>query len=110
MNQKLRGKKKERVVVKPGVEKSYARALKLNNDKIKSKEETGDEIAEMLSNMNTRLPNFNPDNNHNQVEFIHRSLFTKDEIKVYYDQSEFNLKELIYDWVKQLVLVIHRVK
>lgn len=110
LSQKLRGKKKERVAIKAGVEKSYARALKLHNDKIKSQEETGDEISGMLSKMNTRLPNFVPDNNYNQVEFIHRSLYTKDEIKVYYNQSEFNLKELIYDWVKQLVLVIHRVK
>jgi hypothetical protein len=62
----------------------------------------------MLSSINTRLPNYIPDNNPNQVEFILKSLYTKDEIKVYYSQSEFNLKELLYDWVKQLILVIHK--
>jgi hypothetical protein len=110
LSQKLRGKRKERIPIKAGVERSYARALKVYNEKVKKQEETGDEISTLLSNINTKLQNYMPDNNPNQVEFILKSLYTKDEIKVYYSQSEFNLKELFYDWVKQLILVIHKVK
>jgi signal peptidase I len=110
LSQKLRGKRNERIPIKAGLERSYARAIKVHNDKIKSQEENGDEIAIMLSKINTQLPNYPNDTNPNQVDFINRLLYTKDEIKVYYSQSEFNLKELIYDWVKQLVLVIHRFK
>jgi hypothetical protein len=110
LSQKLRGKKKERIPIIPGVEKNYARAIKTHNDKVKQKEETGDVISAGLSKINTRLPNYIPDNNMNQIECILQSLYTKDEIKVYYYQSEFKLKELLYDWVKQLILVIHKVK
>jgi hypothetical protein len=94
---------------------SYAEACKEYNLKIEKNdsEKVNVEISQLLSKINAKLPDNNPDRDQNEIEFISKYLYKKNELTSYYKMAQeynFDLKGIIYDWVKKLILLIHHMK
>jgi Lon protease-like protein len=116
MNQKVKVQVKERVRITSEMESSYARACRQYNRKIDEEQDNrfmSKEVSQLLSNINSKLPDNVPDRNPNEIEYIAKLLYKKNELSAYYalaKEYKFDLKGLIYDWVKKLILVIHHIE
>jgi hypothetical protein len=113
-NQKVqKGQLKERVKISRSMQASYAKACTAYNVRISDFGDINEEIAELLSRINSKLPDNQPDTNPNEIEFILKTLYRKSELLTYYTlakEHSFDLKEIIYEWIKKLILLIHNIK
>jgi hypothetical protein len=97
------------------MESSYANACREYNQKIEGDDNnnvTNNEIAELLSKINEKFDN-QADQDCNEIDYILKTLYKKSELSAYYKlakEYKFEFKEVIYDWVKQLILLIHNIK
>jgi hypothetical protein len=115
-NQKVKADPKERVKITKQMEPSYANACKAFNNKIDDEEKsrfTDREIADLLAKVNARLPDNYPDRDNNEIEYILKTVYKKSELTAYYTLAKeyrFEFKEIIYEWVKKLIILIHNIK
>ena len=109
LKQKPLGDKKCRVIIHPDIDKKYAAVLNRYNHKIdKSLTTNSSKTLKILSNINGVLPYNKPDRNPNEIDYILKDLYIRDQVSVFL--PDLYIKELIYDWVKEFIIVIHNVK
>ena len=109
LKQKPLGEKKRKIIIHPDIDKKYAAVLNRYNIKVdKMTIAKSSEILKILSKINGVLPDNKPDKNPNEIDYILKDLYSRDQVSFYL--PDLYVKELIYDWVKEFIIVIHNVR
>jgi len=95
--------------VKGQVHPSWSNALnKLN--KMRKQENDRNEESHLLKSVNKLIPNYNSNNDINEISGINDMLYQKDELGVFYqlsNENNFNLTKLVVDWITKLFLILN---
>jgi len=77
---------------------------------MRKQENDRNEESHLLKSVNKLIPNYNSNNDINEISGINDMLYQKDELGVFYqlsNENNFNLTKLVVDWITKLFLILN---